>query len=126
MSTLSRRQLLAGATVLMGTLAALASRRSLAQATAPRVIEVMAKRFEYMPSVIPVKQGEKIVLAITSLDFIHGMNIPSLNMRYDLVPGRVTRVEIDAAIVGNIDFVCDNFCGDHHEDMHGRIVVTAS
>ncbi len=126
MSGLSRRNLLAGATVLMGTLAALASRRSLAQATAPRVIEVMAKRFEYMPSVIPVKQGEKIVLAITSLDFIHGMNIPSLNMRYDLVPGRVTRVEIDAATVGNIDFVCDNFCGDHHEDMHGRIVVTAS
>jgi cytochrome c oxidase subunit 2 len=23
-----------------------------------------------------------------------------------------------------IDFVCDNFCGEGHEDMHGRFVVT--
>lgn len=126
MSGLSRRKLLCGATALMGTVAALASRRSLAQSTQPRVIEVVAKRFEYVPNIIPVKRGEKVVLAITSLDFIHGMNIPSLGMRYDLVPGRVTRVEIQASMVGNIDFVCDNFCGDHHEEMHGRIVVSAS
>jgi cytochrome c oxidase subunit 2 len=24
-----------------------------------------------------------------------------------------------------IDFVCDNFCGDGHEAMHGRFVVSA-
>ena len=124
MIRLSRRKLLASATVLMGTIAAVASRRTRAQGTERRVIEVVAKRFEYVPNLIHVKQGEKVALEITSLDFIHGMNIPSMGLRYDLVPGRVTRVEIEAATAGNIDFVCDNFCGDHHEDMHGRIVVS--
>ena len=125
MSGFTRRKLLVGATVLTGTAAAVVMRSSFAQTTQPRVIEVTAKCFEYVPNIISVKQGEKVVLAITSLDFIHGMNIPSLGMRYDLVPGRVTRVEIEVANVGNIGFVCDNFCGDHHEDMHGRIVVSA-
>ena len=125
MSGLTRRKLLASATVLTGTAVALLMRDSFAQTTQPREIEVTAKRFEYVPNIISVKQGEKVVLVITSLDFIHGMNIPSLGMRYDLVPGRATRVEIEAANVGNIDFVCDNFCGDRHEDMHGRIVVSA-
>jgi ABC-type thiamin/hydroxymethylpyrimidine transport system permease subunit len=26
---------------------------------------------------------------------------------------------------GVIDFVCDNFCGSGHEEMHGRFVVRA-
>jgi len=63
--------------------------------------------------------------AIRSLDFVHGMNIPDLGMRLDLVPGRVTRLELQPKAAGTIDFVCDNFCGDGHEEMHGRFVVTA-
>ena len=41
-----------------------------------------------------LKAGERVVVAIRSLDFVHGMNIPDLGMRLDLVPGRVTRLEL--------------------------------
>ncbi|HEY5323615.1 MAG TPA: cupredoxin domain-containing protein [Caldimonas sp.] len=94
-------------------------------AAEPRVIEMTARRFSYEPNEITLKAGERVVVAIRSLDFVHGMNIPDLGMRLDLVPGRVTRLELQPQAPGTIDFVCDNFCGDGHEEMHGRFVVSA-
>ena len=91
----------------------------------PRVIEMVARRFVYEPNEIPLKAGERVVIAIRSLDFMHGMNVPDLGKRLDLVPGRVTKLELQPQKPGVIDFVCDNFCGDGHEERHGRFVVSA-
>ena len=91
----------------------------------PRTIELVAKRFEYVPNEIPLKVGERVIIAIKSLDFVHGMNIPDLKKRLDLVPGRVIQLELQPSAPGEIEFVCDNFCGDGHETMHGRFVVRA-
>jgi cytochrome c oxidase subunit 2 len=119
----SRRFLLQGA--LAGTTAALV-RAVFAQAAGePRVIEMTARRFRYEPSEIALKAGERVVIAIKSIDFVHGMNIPDLNQRLDLVPGKVTRLELQPQKPGEIEFVCDNFCGEGHEQMHGRFVVSA-
>ena len=78
-----------------------------------------------MPKEVPLKVGERVIIAIKSLDFVHGMNIPDLNKRLDLVPGRITQLELQPTAPGVIEFVCDNFCGDKHEEMHGSFVVTA-
>jgi cytochrome c oxidase subunit 2 len=115
--------------VLQGTLAAAGAalvRVGIAQVAAePRVIPMTARRFVYEPNEIPLKVGERVVVTINSVDFVHGMNIPDLGKRLDLVPGRVTRLELAPQAPGVIDFVCDNFCGDGHEEMHGRFVVSA-
>jgi cytochrome c oxidase subunit 2 len=92
---------------------------------APRVIEMTARRFQFEPNEIRLTAGERVVLAIRSVDFVHGMNIPDLGVRKDLVPGQITRVELQPKAPGVIDFLCDNFCGDGHETMNGRFVVTA-
>ena len=94
-------------------------------AAEPRVIEMTARRYTYEPNEIAVKAGERVVLAIRSIDFVHGLNIPDLGLRFDLMPGRVTRVELQPPAPGVIDFLCDNFCGEGHESMHGRLVVSA-
>lgn len=91
----------------------------------PRVIRLIARRFVYEPSEIALKVGERVVIAIESRDFVHGMNIPDLGRRLDLVPGQLTRLELQPKTAGVIEFVCDNFCGDGHEEMHGRFVVSA-
>jgi cytochrome c oxidase subunit 2 len=122
MTGLSRRRVLQGALLAGG--AALV-RAGSAQPAEPRVIEMTARRFVYEPNEISLKAGERVVVAIRSIDFVHGMNIPDLGMRLDLVPGRVTRLELQPKAPGTIDFVCDNFCGDGHEEMHGRFVVGA-
>jgi len=88
-----------------------------------QVIGVMAQRFTFTPNEIVVKKGRPVVLEFSSLDFVHGFNIPSLKLRADLPPGKITRVRFTPDRVGEHSFVCDNFCGEGHEDMHGRIVV---
>ncbi|HVO06942.1 MAG TPA: cupredoxin domain-containing protein [Burkholderiaceae bacterium] len=119
---LSRRVMLRGA--LVGVAAALV-RAGWAQPAAPRVIQMVARRFVYEPNEIELKVGERVVIEIKSLDFVHGMNIPDLNQRLDLVPGTITRLELQPQAPGEIEFVCDNFCGDGHETMHGRFIVRA-
>ena len=119
---LSKRVLLQG--LLAGAGAALV-RASAAQPAEPRVIEVVARRFVYEPNEIVLKAGERVIIAIRSLDFVHGMNIPDLNKRLDLVPGTITRLALQPLTAGEIEFVCDNFCGEGHETMHGRFVVRA-
>jgi cytochrome c oxidase subunit 2 len=110
--------------LLAGTGAALV-RGGAAQPAEPRVIEMVAKRFAYEPNEIVLKAGERVIIAIRSLDFVHGMNIPDLDRRLDLVPGKITRLELQPQAPGEIEFVCDNFCGEGHETMHGRFVVRA-
>ena len=88
-----------------------------------RVIKIVAKRFTYTPSEIVLKTGEPVRLEFTSLDFIHGFNVPDLNIRADLPPGQVTTVRLLPKKAGTYEFLCDNFCGAEHEDMHGKIVV---
>lgn len=90
-----------------------------------REVDVTAQRFRFTPSDIRLRAGEPVVLAVRSLDFVHGLSIPDLGLRMDLVPGKVTRIDIPALPAGTVDFLCDNFCGDGHEDMHGRLVVEA-
>ena len=119
----SRRRILQTAVAVAG---ATLVRTGVAQdAAAPRVIELTARRFTYIPNEIALKVGERVVIAISSIDFVHGMNLPDLHMRLDLVPGRITKLELHPKTPGVIDFVCDNFCGDGHEEMHGRFVVSA-
>lgn len=47
-------------------------------------------------------------------------------LRADLPPGVVTRVRFTVDKPGSYDFLCDNFCGDKHEEMSGRMLVTAA
>jgi len=90
-----------------------------------RKISIVARRFSFEPSSVPVKVGERVLIEVTSLDFVHGFNVPALQTRHDLPPGQVTRFELSFAQAGEFDFLCDNFCGDGHEGMHGRFLVTA-
>ncbi|MGE5337472.1 MAG: cupredoxin domain-containing protein [Gemmatimonadota bacterium] len=127
MISLRRRRILSGG-LAVGSAALAAGvlgRRALAQTGAARVIEMTARRFQFEPNEIPLRAGERVVLAIRSIDFVHGMNIPDLGVRKDLVPGQITRLELRPMEPGVIDFLCDNFCGDGHETMNGRFIVSA-
>ena len=96
----------------------------LAQDPEPQVVKIVAQRFHYTPAQFRVEAGRPVVLEFSSLDFVHGFNLPALKVRADLVPGRITRVPLPAMAPGSYDFVCDNFCGDGHEGMDGHFQVT--
>jgi cytochrome c oxidase subunit 2 len=109
--------------LLSGTLLAGAWAESDTPAEDGMTINVVAQRFHYTPDEITLKRGKPVVLAIRSLDFVHGFKVPELGLRVDLPPGRVTEVRLTPQKTGKFDFLCDNFCGSGHEEMSGRIVV---
>ena len=95
----------------------------LARAQGLREIEIVAQRFRFEPAVIDLKRGEPVLLLIRSLDYIHGFHVPDLGLRSDLLPGTVTSLRMTPKQAGQLDFLCDNFCGDGHENMHGHFNV---
>lgn len=44
-------------------------------------------------------------------------------LRGDGVPDKPLRVVVPTHKAGVYAFVCDVFCGDHHEEMSGTIVI---
>jgi cytochrome c oxidase subunit 2 len=110
-----------GGRVVGGTLfSALAAQND--EGTEP-VVRITAKRFRFDPSDVVVEKGRPVVLEFSSLDFVHGFNVPALKLRADPPPVQVTRVRFTPERAGEFPFACDNFCGEGHEEMHGRIVV---
>ena len=95
------------------------------QPAAPSVheIKMSAKKYEYTPGEIRVKQGEHVRLLITATDRKHGFEIKDLGVKTDLEKGAETMVEFTADKPGTYEFKCSNFCGFGHRRMKGTLVV---
>ena len=91
---------------------------------APLRIGLQAKKFEFTPSEITVKRGNPVTLVLTSLDFDHGFSCPDFKLRSDFIPGKEIELNFTPEKAGRYLFVCDNFCGEGHDDMSGVIIVT--
>ena len=88
-----------------------------------RVIAVTAKKYEYSPDPIGVKQGEKVRLKITASDTEHGFGVKEYKIDQDLPEGKEQIVEITADKAGTFTVKCTVFCGLGHGSMKGRLIV---
>jgi cytochrome c oxidase subunit II len=105
-----------------------------------RIIEVTAKKYEFNPSPIHVKQGTKVQLKITALDRAHGFKInlypDGSDMKGDpglvftsnedclkIEKGSPEVVEFVAHTQGTYSFKCCKHCGLDHKRMKGQLVV---
>jgi cytochrome c oxidase subunit II len=113
-----RRQLILAGT--LGGLGTLAGAQP-----AEKAIAVVARKFVFLPNEIALRRGEPVVLEFTAVEVVMGFFAPDLNLRTVIVPGQVARVRFVPDRVGRFDFLCDIFCGEGHEGMSGRIVVSA-
>ena len=116
----SRRRLLGAAAALALGPAAVV----LAQ-PGPRVIEIVAKRFVFVPNIIHVKKGETVTLQFSTPEVPMGFNLPDFGVRADLMPLKLTTVRLTPDKAGSFTFLCDVFCGTGHEDMNGTLIVSA-
>jgi cytochrome c oxidase subunit II len=87
-------------------------------------VSMLAMKFDYLPDTVTVKKGKPVVLELSALDRMHGFAVPGLGLRTDIPPGPPTILRFTPEQAGVYSLHCDNFCGDGHEDMVGRIVVT--
>ncbi len=113
--------------ILLGVLAAgwAGTNRAAAQATSPSVHEISmtAKKYEFSPSVITVKKGEKVRLIITATDRDHGFKLDAFGINQVLKKGDPATIEFTADKAGTFEFKCSVFCGMGHGKMKGKLVV---
>jgi cytochrome c oxidase subunit 2 len=97
-----------------------------AAASAPKTIEVVAKRFGFEPARVEVTEGERIKLVVKSADGVHGVEIKKFKVN-KRVPrgGEPVTIEFVASAAGEYPILCSEYCGDGHEDMKGMLVVAA-
>jgi len=117
MQMLRRRLVLAG-------LAAACGAAALAQPKA-RAIRIVARKFEFVPAEIALVKGEPVVFELISEDITMGFYLPAYNTGTEIVPGKLTQFPFTPDRAGTFEFICDVFCGEGHEDMGGKIVVSA-
>jgi len=84
---------------------------------------MIAKKWQFDPSVINVKQGDKVRLKIKSIDVAHGFSLLDFNVNENLEPGKEITVEFVADKKGEFTFFCSVFCGVGHIGMKGKLVV---
>lgn len=111
------------------------------EAQSPRVIEISAKKYEFTPNEIQVKQGEKIELKVHSEDETHGVKLdaypegakakgdPGLVFTQPDQNGKVEKgvdqvVDLTAQQPGTYDFKCAKICGMGHGKMKGKVIVS--
>jgi cytochrome c oxidase subunit II len=87
-------------------------------------IKMTAKKYEFDPNVITVKNGEHVELVITALDHDHGFKLEAFKIDEKLKKGTSTTIEFTADKVGAFPFECSHFCGVGHGKMKGKLVVT--
>jgi cytochrome c oxidase subunit 2 len=92
----------------------------------PRVIDVIARRFEFEPSVVTVTVGEPVRLMVRSGDGLHGFEIKKFKVNKDIPRGgEAVIINFTPNAVGEFPIMCSEYCGDHHEEMKGMLVVQA-
>jgi cytochrome c oxidase subunit II len=103
------------------------ARQDPATASAPRTIEVLAKRFAFEPARIEVVEGEPVRLVVKSADGIHGLQIKKFNVN-KLVPrgGKPVTIDFVASAPGTYEILCSEECGEGHDAMSGTLVVKAN
>jgi cytochrome c oxidase subunit II len=89
------------------------------------VVKIVARKFEFVPAEIMLKQGEPVILELTTEDVTMGFSAPDFKVDLEIVPGKVAQARLVPDKAGTFDFICDVFCGDGHEDMGGKIHVAA-
>lgn len=90
---------------------------SVANASAPRRIDIALSRFSYSPNQITLKKGEPVVLVLTSRDVTHGLAIKELGIRKDVAKGQTTEVAVTPMQTGTFQGKCSHFCGKGHVSM---------
>src|SRR5271168_2114654 len=65
-----------------------------------RVVEIAVRKFEYIPPEITLKKGEPVRLELTSLDRLHGFDLPDLGVRVDVKPDETVTVHVTPTKTG--------------------------
>jgi cytochrome c oxidase subunit II len=91
--------------------------------TAPRHIQIMAKRFTFEPTEVTLKKGEPVDLVLKSMDVAHGIRFRELNVEVKASKGGSGEVHFTPEQTGTFVGHCSVFCGSGHGSMTLKLHV---
>ncbi len=74
--------------------------------------------FAFKPNAIALKQGEKAVIRLASLNSEHGIGIPGLGI------SQTIDIDIPTDKAGTFDFFCNVPSGSGHKQMTGTTTIS--
>lgn len=86
-------------------------------------IDIVSRQFSFEPSVIKVKQGQRVCLRLTSEDIEHGIMIDTYHAHVHGSIHSTGEVQFVADKPGEFNFICHQECGIGHADMKGKFIV---
>ena len=102
---------------------AIALAASPAPGDAPRVVEIVAHRFQFTPNEVTLRKGEPVILRLRSEDVVHGFFQRPLGIDTTIQPGKTTDVALTPREAGRFSVICHHFCGAGHGNMKLTVVV---
>ena len=79
--------------------------------------KIRAFKYGFEPNDILIKKGDKIKIIINNSDILHGIYIPDLEIRGN------DMVEFIASKQGQFIWYCNNYCGEGHGRMQGKLTI---
>ena len=86
-------------------------------------IRVTLRKYEFSPSSLRVRKGERVKLVMTAADHDHGFKLDDFNINQKIPKGTTVVVEFTADKAGTFQFRCSSVCGLGHRNMKGALVV---
>ena len=81
------------------------------------------RKFAIEPDVIQVKQGEDVVLVVSTRDVQHGFEVDDMGINEPIQPGKPASIHLDTSKKGEFNVACSIICGPGHNEMTAKIVV---
>ena len=140
MKSLLTGSLLLSATLVLSSNVPLPAHRSPSPAEGAQTIEMIAKKYEFEPATIRVRQGTRVQLKIKAADHAHGFRISEVAEGAEMSgkpgllfasaqectkveEGKTETVEFVAQTPGTYPFRCCVHCGWHHRAMKGELII---
>lgn len=81
------------------------------------IIIVHARRYEFKPSNITLKEGQQIKLVFISDDVTHSLTVEQLDLEVNIKKNHSSEVLLTPSKVGNFVGECSIYCGAGHDRM---------
>jgi len=85
-------------------------------------VYMLARLWEWWP-ILELEKGQKYRFHLSSLDWQHGFSLQPTNINIQVHPGVEHVVTFTPTETGTFGIVCNEFCGQGHHTMLGRIHV---
>lgn len=86
-------------------------------------VRMIAQQYLFIPHCILVPAGVPVHLRITSADAVHSLTFEGTSYAVKVLPGTISRQQLEFSNPGEYKTVCREFCGAGHYTMRSKLKV---